>query len=938
MGASTTFSSASWPTAANFSTVLQNPRVAFRDKELQQVEIEWDPQTRQPKVRPGSYANVYRATHPNGLRQAIRVFTSACAERRERYQAIGDYLQSRRLACLVSFTYTENGIRSAGDGKFYPLVTMDWIDGENLQDWVRAQCLQKNQKSLARVTELWVEAVRELAAARIAHGDLQQGNVMISVRNEVKLVDYDCMCVPALEGRKNLEIGLDPYQHPDRNGETRLNKELDNFSAIVIHVALKALAASPDLWTPFVEKKAYDKLLFQHDDLHAPGQSQLIQALMRSPDRDVPRLCQGLLDLVHADIGQVPRLEEFLVPLERIEALLSQRDFDGALELVNRTKKPLSTFPAALQPKLRNAHQRVECRLELDKAIQQGLEAEIQRCYKKALLDDYPKAKPLVAIARTSPQVVPVLQQLDDAKSAKAWDELVRLWDDNRDLLKDRKSAERFQKDVSDSQRRNDLCGTVLALLQQPDGNLDPLVPAWQQLVALGGHRKTDPKRSEIENLVKRQRAWETFEKAGTALSEEADRQLVPAWNEALFAGWKRAEAQRPRVNEARKRLELLARLDAEIGKVRSLLDEQQVQRLAIPLPKDYAYAARPRVQQAQHRLKAGLALQDALREPASDQAIAAAAKKLDEYQGRCLLPADALARVRLAEERLPCLTAIKKIPADYSAGDAPQQDPKLLAAWKDSLLADCHDAQPWKAAYQRAAQRREILDKLRNAVNAGDNSVVAKLAGHACLKGYPLPPSWASAVQQALAEAQAIRKLSDVLEQGQRSRFREVFDAAVIRQNPSAFQAHRELLRQWIPEEILPPGKLGLCPPVGREGIVPQSGAACGPAYRVCWSWPHPRFSQQCLLVVSGSLPTPGEDPRHLRAALRLSLDRKRYEEGGGGVMIDGSEECRGGYVTVWVRIDVGFEKFMSGPLILGQLDGPPSATGRGRRRESPL
>jgi hypothetical protein len=937
MASSTTFSSASWPTAANFSAVLQNPRMAFRDAELQQVRIQLD-QNRQPRVRAGNFANVYQATDPGGKRRAIRVFTSACAERRERYQAIAEYLASRRLACLVSFTYTDRGIRSAGDGKFYPLVTMDWVDGENLQDWVRTQCLQKNQKSLARVTDLWVEVVRELAEARIAHGDLQQGNVMISDRSEVKLVDYDCMCVPALEGRKNLEIGVDPYQHPNRNGDTLLNKDLDNFSAIFIHVALKALTASPELWTPFVEKTAYDKLLFHPEDLHAPDKSQLIQALMRSPDRDVPRLCRGLLDLVHVDIGQVPRLEEFLIPLERIETLLNQRDFDGALEIVNRSKRPLSAFPAALQPKLCNAQQRVQCRLDLHKAIQQGLEDEIQRCYKKALLDDYPKAQPLVAIARTSPQVVPILRQLDGAKNARAWDDLVRVWDDNQALLKDRKSAERFQKDVNDSRRRNDLCRTVLALLQQPDGNLEPLSSAWQELVTLGGHCKADPRRAEIEGLVKRQRAWETLEKVGPAVSEEADRCLVDAWNEALFTGWKRAENQRPRLDEARKRLEVLARLGLEIDKARSLADEEQLHRLAAPLPKDYAYAAQGRVQQAQHRLKACLMLQEALREPASDQAIAAAVKKLDQYEGRPLLPADRLARICLAEQRLPHLTAIKRVPPDYPPADAPQHDPKLLAAWKDDLLADCHDAQPWKAAYQRAAERRGILEKLRKAITASDRSEVVELMQHACLEGYPLPQSWVSVAQEALAEAAATQALLDVLERGQRSRFCEVFNAAIIRQNPSAFAPHQDLLRRWIPEEILPPEKLGLRCPVGRNGIVPQPRSACGAAYRVCWTWPHPRFGQQCLLAVSCSRPAPGQDPRHLRATLRLLLDRKHYEQGGGSVLIDGSEEYRGGYVTVWVQVDVGFEKFMSGPLILGRLGGPPAASVRRRPRRSPF
>jgi len=43
-----------------------------------------------------------------------------------------------------------------------------------------------------------------------------------------------------------LEIGLEPYQHPGRDFETKLFPGLDKFSALVIYVALRALAAAQD--------------------------------------------------------------------------------------------------------------------------------------------------------------------------------------------------------------------------------------------------------------------------------------------------------------------------------------------------------------------------------------------------------------------------------------------------------------------------------------------------------------------------------------------------------------------------------------------------------------------------------------------------------------------------------------------------------------------
>ena len=163
----------------------------------------------------------------------------------QRYQAIADYLRSRQVASLVSFEYEEKGVRSAGDGKWYPLVTMEWVEGETLYTYVRTQCLHGHGKAIAHLADHWIELVRELAASQIAHGDLQHGNVMVANTGRMKLVDYDCMCVPSLEGRKNLEVGVNPYQHPSRNENTLLDRNLDNFSALFILVALKALAATP---------------------------------------------------------------------------------------------------------------------------------------------------------------------------------------------------------------------------------------------------------------------------------------------------------------------------------------------------------------------------------------------------------------------------------------------------------------------------------------------------------------------------------------------------------------------------------------------------------------------------------------------------------------------------------------------------------------------
>ncbi len=138
----------------------------------------------------------------------------------------------------------------------------------------------------------------------VAHGDLQHANVMVTPAWQIKLVDYDGMCVPPLVGRRNLEVGVEPYQHRERGAGTLLSLDLDNFSALVIYVALRALAIQPALWPKYVEQLGYDKLLFRREDFQAPAQSPLYYDLMQLGNSDLRGLSrEALRPLAGADGG-----------------------------------------------------------------------------------------------------------------------------------------------------------------------------------------------------------------------------------------------------------------------------------------------------------------------------------------------------------------------------------------------------------------------------------------------------------------------------------------------------------------------------------------------------------------------------------------------------------------------------------------------------------
>jgi serine/threonine protein kinase len=197
--------------------------------------------------------------------------------------------------------------------------------GDALFDWRCARATAEDGRAIGSVAEKWRLAIKDLGRANIAHGDLNHTNVLITPSGDVKLVDYHTMCVPQLVGLGNEEIGVEPYQHPERNGNTQLSLALDNFSSAFIDVSLKALSAEPRLWQDFVVQPEYDKMLFRKEDFVDPGRSALFGRLRKSPDGDVQRLATRLCELWRVRIDQVPSLDDFLSSLDSAGAVLGQK-------------------------------------------------------------------------------------------------------------------------------------------------------------------------------------------------------------------------------------------------------------------------------------------------------------------------------------------------------------------------------------------------------------------------------------------------------------------------------------------------------------------------------------------------------------------------------------------------------------------------------------
>lgn len=286
---------ASWPNPNDYVEALQNPRLAFADKSLQAGTVITD-KLGLPRAISGNFAIVFEIeSQDRKQRWAVRCFSREVPGQRERYAAISQHLSRHKLPYTVGFEYQPQGVRIRG--QWYPIVKMEWVRGVRLDTYIEQNL--GNTAALRALANRWEEVSDTLADAKIAHGDLQHGNIVIA-DGDIKLIDYDGMIVPGLEGKPSGEIGHRHYQHPSRvseNGVTRDNfVAVDNFSSWVIWSSLILLWIDPSLWAK--TKAGDDRLLFREKDYKEPGTSNTLMLLKRHQDARVRSVNDWLTDMI----------------------------------------------------------------------------------------------------------------------------------------------------------------------------------------------------------------------------------------------------------------------------------------------------------------------------------------------------------------------------------------------------------------------------------------------------------------------------------------------------------------------------------------------------------------------------------------------------------------------------------------------------------------
>jgi serine/threonine protein kinase len=274
-----------WPTPTDYVGAVQDS-AALLDADLRSATLRRDSMG-MPVSAVGQSAIVFQMDSPDGP-IALRCYTRQPDQGAERYEALGRHLLRNPCHDLVAAHWVESALRVGEEAR--PAVTMPWVPGRPV-NLVLEDNLDRPEE-LRRFADGWLQMLERLRRANLAHGDLQNGNVLVDGDMTIRLVDLDGVWVPELDGQDPAEIGHPHFQHPGRTSAD-WGRDVDAFAGLVVYLSTIGLASDQDLW----DYHNGENLIFTAADFGAPGDSSVWTALTHSENPEVRALTNTLADI-----------------------------------------------------------------------------------------------------------------------------------------------------------------------------------------------------------------------------------------------------------------------------------------------------------------------------------------------------------------------------------------------------------------------------------------------------------------------------------------------------------------------------------------------------------------------------------------------------------------------------------------------------------------
>lgn len=325
-----------YPSMSEYREVLQIPKASFRSPELQDAIVKQTPLGLPYLVSGGFALTACLTTQVNATNTtwAIRCFHKEVPDLQERYRYISNFLQNKNDDFFVKFKYEVEGIKV--QEKWYPIVKMAWVEGKSLSEYIQDNI---NNPTLLNNLANQVQAISQrLCELKMAHGDIQHGNVLVRKNGKLALIDYDGMYIPGMPYKTSNEIGHVAFQHPQRDSSI-FNEKIDRFSSIIIYVSLLSLASSSgqNIWKKY---HTGENLIFGRKDYQDPSNSPVFHELIKNPQ--LAPLVTRLQHICRCHIDDIPTLNVFLNNSTNLSSL---KTFTPSI-LASNLPDEIAAFPA----------------------------------------------------------------------------------------------------------------------------------------------------------------------------------------------------------------------------------------------------------------------------------------------------------------------------------------------------------------------------------------------------------------------------------------------------------------------------------------------------------------------------------------------------------------------------------------------------------------
>ena len=230
----------------------------------------------EPYRSSGAFAVVFKMKdEQTGKCYALKCFTEEQEGRAEAYRQIADELDMVDSPYITSVKYMEKElfVDSQCEEDEFPVLLMDWVDGETMEAYIAAN--YHNQSAMSMLCYRFGKMAAWLRSQSFAHGDVKPDNIIIRPDGSLTLVDYDGMFVPSMKGSKSPTVGTRDFCHPLRTVDD-FDETIDDFSLASFALSLKAISMKSTLLDIY---GASDRLLFSENDYRNPSNSKVISAL-----------------------------------------------------------------------------------------------------------------------------------------------------------------------------------------------------------------------------------------------------------------------------------------------------------------------------------------------------------------------------------------------------------------------------------------------------------------------------------------------------------------------------------------------------------------------------------------------------------------------------------------------------------------------------------